>query len=67
MANFDEAQWKTYCADPQFQRYLGTCKDFDPVGIDRALSADEKSGSFDFQRVIIEVFLEECASGAISA
>lgn len=46
MANVDEVQRRTYCADPQFQRYLGTCEDFDPVGIERALNADEKSGSF---------------------
>jgi len=67
MANVDEVQWRTYCADPQFQRYLGTCKDFDPVGIDRALSADEKSGSFDFRKVIIGAYLEDCATEGIHA
>jgi len=63
MLNVDEVRWRTYCADPQFLRYLGICKDFDPVGIERALRADERSGSFDFRRVIIEAYLEDCAAG----
>lgn len=64
MLNVDEVRWRTYCADSQFLRYLGICKDFDPVGIERALRADERSGSFDFRRVIIEAYLEDCAAGA---
>lgn len=63
MLNVDEIQWKTYSADPKFQRYLGTCKDFDPVGIERALQADEILGSFDFRNVIVGAYLEDCASG----
>lgn len=62
MFNVDEVQWKTHCADPQFQRYLGVCKDFDPVGIERALHADEQSGSFDFRNVIIRAYQEDCAA-----
>lgn len=67
MANVDQAEWQAYSADPGFQRYLGTCKDFDPVGIERALNTDEKSGSFDFRKVIIEAYLEDCEDGAVSA
>lgn len=67
MLNVDEIQWNTFCADPQFQRPLDTCKDFDPVGIQRALNTDEQSGSFDFHRVIITAYLEDCATGAIPA
>jgi hypothetical protein len=67
MLDVDKIQWKTYCADPKFQRYLGTCKAFDPVGIERALHADEQSGSFDFRKVIIGAYLEDCATGAILA
>lgn len=67
MVNFDETQWKAYCADPRFQRYLGVCKDFDPVGIERALNADEKSGSFDFRKVIIEAYLEDCEALTMQA
>jgi hypothetical protein len=48
MFNVDEARWKTYCSDPQFQQYLGTCKDFDPVGIERALHVDEPARKFRF-------------------
>lgn len=66
MVNFDET-WEAYNADPGFQQYLGACKDFDPVGIERALNADEKSGSFEFQRVIIAAYLEDCAVGAVRA
>ena len=65
MANVDAVQWRVYCADPQFQHYLGTCKDFDPVGIERALNTDEQAGSFDFRKVIIEAYKEDCATGAI--
>ncbi|TXT25651.1 MAG: hypothetical protein FD131_4518 [Rhodocyclaceae bacterium] len=67
MANVDQAEWQAYSADPGFQRYLGVCKAFDPVGIERALNTDEKSGSFDFQRVIIAAYLEDCEAGAVSA
>lgn len=63
MANINEVRWKTYCGDPQFQSYLGTCKDFDPVAIERALYADELSGSFDFHTVIIGAYLDDCAAG----
>ena len=65
MANVDAVQWHAYRADPRFQRYLGACMDFDPVGIERALNSDEESGSFDFHRVIIEAYKEDCATGAI--
>ncbi len=65
MVNIDQAEWHTYSADPGFQRYLGACKDFDPVGIERALNTDEKSGRFDFHRVIIAAYLEDCAAEAI--
>jgi hypothetical protein len=67
MANVDEVQWQAYSADPGFQRYLGACKAFDPVGIERALNTDKESGSFDFHRVIIAAYLEDCAVGAVSA
>lgn len=67
MLNVDEIQWNTFCADPQFRRYLGTCKDFDPVGIQRALNTDKKSGSYDFRKVIIEAYMEDCATGAIQS
>lgn len=67
MANVDQAEWQAYSTDPRFQRYLGVCKDFDPVGIERALNNDEESGSFDFHRVIIAAYLEDCAVGAVSA
>lgn len=66
MANVDQAEWQAYCVDPRFQRYLDTCKAFDPVGIERALNSDEKSGSFDFHRVIIEAYKEDCAVRAVS-
>lgn len=65
MVNVDEVQWQVYSVDPEFQQYLGACKEFDPVGIERALHADEQSGSFDFHKVIIGAYLEDCASGRI--
>ena len=65
MANVDQVQWRTYCADPRFQRYLDTCKAFDPVGIERALKADETVGSFDFHRVIIAAYLDDLAAGTL--
>lgn len=66
MSNVDEVLWKAYCADPQFQRYLRTCQDFDSVDIERALHADEQSGSFDFQQVIIGAYLEDCVAGPMA-
>ena len=67
MENVDQAKWQSYSADLRFQQYLRTCKDFDPVGIERALNTDAESGSFDFHRVIIAAYLEDCAVGAFSA
>ena len=67
MVNVDQAEWQAYSADPGFQRYLGACKAFDPVGIERALNTDAESGSVDFHRVIIAAYLEDCAVGAVSA
>lgn len=67
MANVDQAEWQFYSGDPGFQRYLGACKDFDPVGIERALNTDAESGSFDFHRVIIAAYLEDCAAEAIQS
>ena len=67
MVNIDETEWQTYSADPRFQRYLGACKDFEPVGMERALNADEKSGSFDFRKVIIKAYLEDCEALTMQA
>jgi hypothetical protein len=50
-----------------FQRCLDTCMDFVPVGIQRALNAEEKLGGLDFRKVIIGAYLEDCATGAIHA
>lgn len=65
MASRDEHEWKTYLANPRFERYLIACKSFDPIAIERALCLDEKSKSFDFRRVIIDAYVEDCKSGAI--
>ena len=67
MLGLDEVRWQIYCDDPRFQHYLGTCKAFDPVGIERALHADELSGCFDFREVIIGAYLEDCAAGTVRA
>lgn len=65
MVDVDEAKWKIYCTDPEFQQYLSVCKNFDPVGFDRALRQDEDSSSFDFRRVIMAAYVEDAEAGAI--
>ena len=67
MGHVNQVQWQAYCTDPVFLRYLAACKAFDPLGIERALEADEKSGSFDFHRLIVEAYREDCATGSICA
>jgi hypothetical protein len=56
---FDKITWTSYCSNQQFQNFVQACRAFDPEGYDRAILQDEASGSFDFRRVVVEVFISE--------
>jgi hypothetical protein len=52
--NTNKQRWTDFSFKADFKSFVEKCRDFDPIGFDRAITQDEKSNSYDFHRVVVE-------------